>query len=234
MGILADLLAAPLTYSNTPGVGRHVYRNLEDILRTYGDFDYPSGFNTANEVQGIAVHSGTVSGGTFTLTPQVTGAVATGNINHNANAATIQTAIDTAMTGVAGYVAGHLAITGGPLTTTPLVLTYSGASVDATNYALVVGDGALLTGGGTLGAITQTTAGQSARAAWAFLKVAGIITSAPPDQGSSGTPTVGSGRGQFPFKLNNDTVIALIEEAASKDGGIAAVKTSLLTALRLP
>lgn len=236
MGILSDFLDGLTTIDSghSPGSDRHVVSQLRSILREQGDFAYPSGYDGINEVQRIAVHSGTVSGGTYTITPQVTGAVATSALAHSAIGTTVQTAINTAMSGVAGYVAGDLAVTGGPLTTTALTFTYSGNSVKNRNQTTLTANGASLTGGGTLGAITTITPGATARAAWALLKAFGIITSAPPEQGTAlSAPTAGLGRGQFPCNLSPETVKAIIREAASDDGKVQSVLDELMAVLHL-
>ncbi len=116
-----------------------------------------------DEVQSIAIYVGTVSGGDFTLTISLYGEspFTTAAIAYDAVAATIEAAIDTAagIAAIPGFVAGDIAVTGGPLTTTPVVLTFSGTSVDGANHGLTTIDGTGLTGGGSAGAITTTTNG---------------------------------------------------------------------------
>ena len=128
-----------------------------------------------NEAESIAVYGGTVDGGTFTLQFNLAGGVTftTAGIAHNANAAIVQTAIDTASP--VGIGDGHIVVAGGPLTTTPMTFTFSGASVAGANHGAIVVDGTSLTGGGSAGAVSQTTAGQAGRAAWEALQMAGII-----------------------------------------------------------
>lgn len=248
MGVLSDLLATADTFdtSATRQAGSRVtYRQLVDILNEQGDFAYPSGFDVANEVQSIAVLHEDVDGGTFTLvfTMEDGAEVTTGNIAFGANAATILGAINTAFT-TATYPAwtnGDIAVAGGALTSAPVTLTFSGASVAGRNHGLTVMDGALLTDGGSPidpfgGEITQSTAGGTGRAAWAALVALGIITVDLPDQGAALSPedvTVVNVKGDFPHKLNNDTIRALIEEAAHDDGDVASIKTVLLEKLGL-
>jgi hypothetical protein len=122
-----------------------------------------------DEVQSIAAHVATVSGGTFALTINLTlGTFTTAGIAYNANAATIETAIDVAATaaGIVGWTNGDISVAGGDLVTTPVTLTYDGASVASLNQGAVTIDGALLTGGGSAGAVTTTTAGNSPIASW--------------------------------------------------------------------
>lgn len=96
-----------------------------------------------NEVQSIAPFINTVTGGTYTLTFTINGgsAVTTAAIAYNANAAAVQAAVDL----VSGVTAGHVAITGGPLTTTALTITFSGADVDETNQGQTTINGNSLT-----------------------------------------------------------------------------------------
>jgi len=92
---------------------------------------------TTDEVQNIAAFENNVTGGNYTLSLTLDGdaLVTTASIAHNANAATIQSAIDAAVAAHAAWSNGDIVVTGGPLTTTPIVLTFSGASVDETNHA---------------------------------------------------------------------------------------------------
>ena len=106
-----------------------------------------------DEIQSIARHVNNVTGGTYTLTFTLEGGggpYTTSAIAHNANAATIQTAVDTALaayesTAMVTYTAGDVAITGGPLHTTALTITFSGASVEELAQSPTTIDGALLT-----------------------------------------------------------------------------------------
>jgi len=237
MGVLADLLAnaSSIDISVPHEAGERVtVRKIKDFIARIGDPDYPSGLSEADEVQGIAVYSGTVNGGTFTLTFTLQNGVTftTAAIAHSANAATIQSAIDTAAAPkVTGWTNGDIAVTGGPLTTTPVVLTFSGASVDAQNHGLTTGDGALLTGGGTLGAITETTAGQVLRTAIGALVVMGILSPVSlPAQGVNTGFTIQNTRGKFPHGLDEDTVKDIIHEAAVAESN-AGLEPALLTAL---
>jgi len=94
-----------------------------------------------NEVQQIAVYNDTATGGTFQIVHNSGEAESftTAPIAYDASAATIQTAIDVAATGVVtGWANGHIAVTGGPLTTTPVTITYSGDSVDGINWPTIV------------------------------------------------------------------------------------------------
>jgi len=188
MGAVADLLAAPKSFTVPSNLSRYLQKKTNDI-----DPDVPAAYGAKNEVNNVAVYSGTVSGGTFTITITLknTAPFTTAAIAFDANAATIQTAIDTASPATVGD--GHIVVTGGPLTTTPLVVTYSGATVAGQNHTVLSIDGASLTGGGAVGAITTSVEGQTARPARAVLYNLGVIADAtPPVQGLTTAPTKGS------------------------------------------
>ena len=111
------------------------------------------------------------------------------------DAATVQTAIDSAMgTALATYVAGDIAVTGGALNTTAITLTYSGTSVAKANHGVAVAG----TGGydGTESSAT-TTEGE-------FVDQVTNITFSP----AWGTPT----------PADNDTITFLPIEVEVKIG----------------
>ncbi len=126
-----------LTYDGTN------YAGADQVQATISDVDLdggvPGAASTAtpgvvagNEVQGIAVYTEGVSGGNYTLTLNLNStAVTTANITWNANAGTIESAIDTVATGnVADWVNGDVTVAGGGLDSATVNLTY-----DGTNYA---------------------------------------------------------------------------------------------------
>lgn len=102
----------------------------------------------ANEVQTID-RTGTISSGTYTLTcdNQTTSAIA-----YDANAATIQAALEA----LANIGSGNVAVTGGPISTTDAVLTFQGDLAGCNVPALTISTS--LGGGGTA-VMVQTTAG---------------------------------------------------------------------------
>jgi hypothetical protein len=109
-----------------------------------------------NEVQTLT-GGGTWSAGTYVLTilGQPTSAIAFG-----ANAATIQTALNTALSTAYGatYSVG---VTGGPLGTTPVVVTFSGTGVAGRNVAMISADISLVTGSSPTVSVAETTPGYS-------------------------------------------------------------------------
>lgn len=189
MGAIADFLSTAVTIDHEYPIDpldRRAYRELTARQAIY-DPDVPAALQAADEVQSIAIDVGTVTGGTRTLEFVLASGetFTTGNIAFDADAATIESAIDTAATaaGVVGWTNGDITVAGGPLTTTPVTLTFDGASVDEANHALVVMDDSLLTGGGSGGEISVTTEGQAARSGYAILTQAGILVGTVPSEG---------------------------------------------------
>lgn len=106
-----------------------------------------------NDVQTIP--AGTATGGTFTISMN---GYTTAPLSWNATNTDISTAL-LAATNSAGQTlpAGSVAVTGGPVNTTPVVVTFQGA-LGNQPVPLMTLDTTLLTGG-TIGAVTHTTPG---------------------------------------------------------------------------
>ena len=105
--------------------------------------------STTDEVQTIAAFANDPTGGTYTLSFDVNGGetFTTAAIAYNANAAAIESAIDTAATGnVAGWTNGDITVSGGDLTSAAVVLTFDGTSVQQFDHEMVVVNGDSLTG----------------------------------------------------------------------------------------
>ena len=243
MGIYTDFLANATTVDTggddgiSIGVDKVVTKAIESLQAMQGDRDYPAAYDAIDEVQSIAVYSGTVSGGTFTLTISLFGLdpFTTAAIAFDADAATIEAAIDTAAAAasVPNFVAGDIAVTGGDLGSAPVVLTYSGDSVAGANHDEVVIDGTSLTGGGTAGDESVTTEGQSKRTSWAILNACGAIGGTIPVQGD--TPdaiTAATNRENNSLLPDQNTLRALAHAAAVEDGN-AEVETEILRVLSL-
>lgn len=227
MGVFSDVISADDTISSSaPGIDNSIRRTLEAMGATLGDPAISGDTAIVNEVQSIAIYSGTVSGGTFTLQFNLAGGVSftTAAIAFDANAATVQTAINTAATSasVPGWTNGDIVVAGGPLTTTPMTFTFSGASVDGANHSAIVINGASLTGGGSAGAVSQSTAGQAGRPAWEALQMSGIIGGTIPEQGEDADSITDAGgwRG-MPQRLSVPAIKALALQAARDDGNDA-------------
>lgn len=103
-----------------------------------------------NEVQSVSVTNAT--GGTFTLTfaGQTTAPIA-----HNANAATVEAALEA----LSNLAPADVACAGGALGAAPVTVTFGGA-YEAENVAQMTADGSSLTGGGSQAvAVTTPTSG---------------------------------------------------------------------------
>jgi hypothetical protein len=231
MGIYTDLLTDTVAWDSgghddiSVATDRVITQQVERLLASQGDIAYPSGYAETDEVQSIGTYNGSVTGGNFTLTisPGLGGAShTTANIAYNANASTIESAIDTVATGnVAGWTNGDISVTGGDLTTSPVVLTYDGASVDATNHDAVVINDVDLSGGGTVGDVSTTTNGQTDRPSMAVLNSIGLVTSPPPAQGTITGLTASLVRGANPLTPGAQALQALAMQAAIEDGSQA-------------
>lgn len=107
---------------------------------------------TTDEEQTVAVTD--AEGGTFTLSldGQTTSAIA-----HDADAATVQAALEALST----IGEGNVECSGGPLGTEPVTVTFIG-SLSGTNVPEMVADDALLTGEGATVTVTTSQAGSTA------------------------------------------------------------------------
>lgn len=88
--------------------------------------------DTPSTVQTLKVHATPATAGNVTITVTLVDGTTftTADVAFDANAAAIQSAIDTAaLAAVSGYTAGDIVVAGGPLTTTAATLTFSGSSV---------------------------------------------------------------------------------------------------------
>lgn len=106
--------------------------------------------NAANdEVQSLTASGATA--GTFTMDIYISGydtPFTTAAIAYNANQATIQSAVDTALATLPGYTNGDVAVTNaGTADLNATTLTFSGTSVDELNHPQVEVDNSGLTGG---------------------------------------------------------------------------------------
>lgn len=105
-----------------------------------------------DEIQAIT-KSGTVSGGTFTITysGQTTSAIA-----YDASAATIQAALEA----LSNLAPGDVFVSGGPISTGRVHIRFAG-TLAGTNVAAITVDSTSLTGGGTYGVSTLLSGGAS-------------------------------------------------------------------------
>lgn len=241
MGIYSDILASANSIDIGNGDGRvaidkALVRELNALQDRQGDLDYPSGYDAADEVQELAQHTGTPSGGTFTITVTLKNgeSFTTAGIAYDANAATIESAIDTAATSasITDWTNGDISVAGGPLTSDAITLTFDGDSVSSQNHPAITADGDNITDG-DVGAVSTTTEGQSKRTAWAILKSTGAFSGSIPDQGEDPSGlTADTDRSTNPFLPSQPLLKALAKEAAISDGN-ENVESSLLTVFGL-
>lgn len=189
MGIFSDVLAAGVQFpASAPREGQD--RVTGQALRNKAaEIDPSAGadFSAANEVQ--VIPQAESDDGTWTLTINLYDGTTftTAAMAHDANAAAIEAAIDTASP--AAITAGDISVSGGPIDSDDVTLTFDGASVAGQNHGLSTMESTL-----TLTAapvedttVTVTTTGKPARAAMAALFAMGIVSGTVPAQGV--TPT---------------------------------------------
>lgn len=242
MGIYTDFLANATTIDiESPRVGtdKAAYRGIQALQAIQGDRDYPAAYDAINEVQEISEHEAGTDAGTFEITINLFGGVTftTAALDFDDDDAAIQAAIDTAADGVVdGYTAGDITVTGGPLTTDPVVLTFDGDSVASLNHPLAEVASIDLNDGGTptdAGTVTVTTEGQTKRTAWAILNACGAIGGTIPVQGDAPTEiTAASTRATNSYLPDQNTLCVLAHAAAVEDGN-AEVETEILRVLGL-
>ena len=242
MGMTADLKnvkSVDFTL-NADGVKRVLKRYIQELEDISGDPPYLSRDSMSNEVQSIATHVPTVSGGTFALTVKLFNGetFTTAAIAFAATAGTIETAIDVAASGVVtGWTNGDITVAGGDLNTAPVTLTFDGTSVWRQKHFLTVIDGALLTGGGSAGAVSVSTDGQPNRPALAVLNLIGLTTDTQP----IGTLPIASdyanaNQGSLHLNPNELVLQMLADEAGIECGdigvGSAAIRNEHLSLMR--
>jgi hypothetical protein len=187
-GTIATLLAAPKTINivatAAKGQQRHAYKELL-ALQALSDKTLASPYLKASNVNTIPAHTADCVSGNFTITinfPNYGVAVTTGNIIYNAAAATIQTAVDSALAGsviVATYVADDFKVVmSGNLndTVNSCVITSNGTTVNGA-YCVVTTANVDL-GSNNLSTPVVTTPGTMNRPAEAVLAQQGVVVPA--------------------------------------------------------
>lgn len=120
---------------------------------------------------------------------------------------------------VSGWSAGDITVAGGDLTSAPVTLTFDGTSVEELNHALVVVDGALLTGGGSAGAVTKTTAGGRARIGYDVLNQLGILNGTFPAEGDVPTTALLQWASRDQAVLSPSTIDLICKDIAIREVG---------------
>jgi len=210
MGAVADLKAAPKTFEVPSALSQYL-----DRLVSVADAAVPASHAATNEVQTIA--AAVSDAGTWTLTITLRNGVTftTAAIAHDADAATIEAAIDTASPASIGD--GDISVSGGPINTADVVLTFDGPSVAGQKIGLsaVVSSLTLSEVPVADPAVSITTAGQTVRNARAVMLNLGLIADAtPPHQGLTTAPTPGDNLLRIPPWV----VRELAQEVAFEDG----------------
>lgn len=153
-------LSLPLDDSGDGKVINRYFDNLNDAVPV----EAAAPFVADDAVHTLPIDA-TIDGGNYTLTVTLRNGetFTTGNIAWNANAATIEGAIDTAATAasITGWTNGDISVSGGDIATAPVVLTFDGDSVSGTNHPVTVANDVDIATG-TLGTIVETTAGHPA------------------------------------------------------------------------
>lgn len=115
-------------------------------------------WSDGTDEQQTLTKGGTWSGGTYTITVGTgLGAYTTTALAYNANAATIQAALEA----LASVGTGNVTVSGGPLSTTPVVITFT-KQLGNKDVPMVSVDVTLVTGTAPTCTPTQTTAGSGA------------------------------------------------------------------------
>lgn len=141
-----------------------------------------------------------------------TGGVSAATLTSNGTVC-VQASIDiaAAAAGTTGFSPGDIVVTGTSVNTGPLTFTYGDLRQHAIPVLVNV-DGA----GGSWGAPSITTAGQSARAAWGVLVNLGVITASLPEQSVDASQTAVT-KGADTVSIPDVIVKALMREAAAED-----------------
>lgn len=192
-----------------------------------------------DEVQRIIQYAANPSGGTFTLTFNITGqpAVTTAPIAYNAGAAVIEAAIDAAFT-AATDVATAITWTNSDISVTAsstnllggfITLTYDGNSVDETNQGLASINGAGLTNGAFGAATTKTTNGSATREALNILFYLSVISGSVPAAGAA--PSIAQGYAKRLGRQPSDDLIRAIARDAQLAEDSELISAAILAAV---
>lgn len=146
MSIFSDLYATARTFDasdNRTGVNRAIVHELDAMRDLLGDPTYDAvglSASTSNEIQRVKqLAANPNSPATYTLSVVIDGVTyTTAALAPTANAAAVQSALDTALASLRGYTAGDAAVTGSALTAGILTITFSGDSVSGENIGQTV------------------------------------------------------------------------------------------------
>jgi hypothetical protein len=231
-GTIATLLAAPKTINindeDNKGPQRHVYEELVGI-QSANDPLFAAPYAEADNVNTIPAHTAASASGNFTITlnyPKSGVAVTTGNLIYNAAEATIQTAIDTAMSGQtveALYSPGDaLVALSGNLNDTLNSCTVTSEGGTSTAYCEVTTANVDLDAD-YLATPVVSTVGTEDRASEALLAQLGVVTPAGAIIGWGVVPSVGDYvTGDNPLSMSPGTKEAVMREMAASENLVLA------------
>lgn len=232
-GTIATLLTAPKTINivdaDNKGPQRHVYEELVGLQGT-DDPTLAAPYLKASNINTIPANTSASGSGNFTITlnyPKYDVAVTTGNIVYNADAATIQTAIDSALAGqdiVATYSADDtkVAMTGNLNdTANSCVITSNGTTVNGAYCEISTANVDL--NADYLSTPVVTTVGTDVRASEALLAYLSVVTPVSDIVGWGVTPSEGDYvTGDNPMSLSPGTKEALMREMANAEDLVVA------------
>lgn len=179
MGKFSSFLTRAKSFDVTPSDGEIgiMAQQVSNYMELQGDGEIPAQFAETDEVQTIG--NVTADDGTYTLTITLENGTSftTAAIDHDDNAAAIEAAIDAANGALA---AGTINVTGGPIDTAPVVLTFDGAGVAGTKPGLTVVGNSLLASAVPADdpEVEVTTEGQPDREGYAILVGLGVLDAA--------------------------------------------------------
>lgn len=224
--VIATLLSSAVAIPKT-SIGRGQYRHAYDELaaiQATNDPTLASPYLLASAVSTVSATTN-ASSGNFTLTmnfPKYNVAATTGNIAYNADAATIQTAIDSALSGetiLATYVAGDVdaAVTGN-ISANAATITANGTTVNGAHLVVTTANVDLDAYEMT---VTANTIGTQNRPSEAVLAIYGVVepASVPAPQGTS--PSAGDyALGDNPLSISPGLQDLLIREVEMNEDGV--------------
>jgi hypothetical protein len=228
--LLTDAKTIPLTGHTAPLMGtlRTVYDELAKFADEH-DKAIPTAYAESDQIVEIPANSESAVSGNFTISvevPSLHKTFTTANLAYNANAATIQTALDTAMADAGDYEAGDIAVTSdGSLETNNVTLT--GTANDYVGRSFIVTTANVNLGTDSLVAPEVTTIGQPDRpwlAAMVALNIIGptgdptISCAAPTIDEWQALTTTALGDVGNPFSVSPTTVRALVDECVVSEG----------------
>ena len=233
---MANIYATLAAGSDIPStiVGRANSRVYTELL------EHTSELLTANEaadeVTVIATFGGTATGGNYTLTvnaPLYGVSYTTASIAHDAAAATIEAALDTASPATVGDGDINVAAGATDFTDGNMTFTCSG-NVAETPVLISITDVDLSGTDPVVGAVTRSTAGQPDRNALQALFDLGLVSGTVPDCGEANTDWVTGTVQAGPFgKVSIDTAAWLAWKLGEEEG-IDDNRNSVNTLLDLP